>query len=199
MQSIRQYLAEHPEEVEEILDYNESFVIFRKLKGAALGSHGVPVTPERSLAADNRIFLAHLSAGGLRFRPPLGLFRTFKDEGGGIDLKKGGIIPIVSVARVVGIEAGCRSRNTLHRLEAAREEGILSIDGAEGLAEAFRYLHRLRLETQLEAHRSGGPISNTVPLDDLVSLERRHLKDSFAQIREIQAWLAQRFDADRLG
>ena len=27
-------------------------------------------------AADNRIFLAHLAAGGLRFRPPLGLFRS---------------------------------------------------------------------------------------------------------------------------
>ena len=70
---------------------------------------------------------------------------------------------------------------------------------AEGLAEAFRYLHRLRLETQLAAHRAGKPISNTIPLDDLVSLERRHLKDSFGQIREIQEWLAQRFDADRLG
>ena len=150
-------------------------------------------------AADNNIFLAHLAAGGLRFRPPLGLFRTFKDEDGGIDLKKGGILPIVSLARVVGLEAGCRSRNTLDRLDAAREEGILSTDGAEGLAEAFRYLHRLRLETQLAAHRAGKPISNTIPLDDLVSLERRHLKDSFGQIREIQEWLAQRFDADRLG
>ena len=67
------------------------------------------------------------------------------------------------------------------------------------MAEAFRYLHRLRLETQLAAHRAGKPISNTIPLDDLVSLERRHLKDSFGQIREIQEWLAQRFDADRLG
>ena len=46
---------------------------------------------------------------------------------------------------------------------------------------------------------SGCPVDNLIPLDDLVSLERRHLKDSFALIREIQESLAQRFDVDRLG
>lgn len=56
MQSIRRYLAENPDEVEEILDYNESFVFFRKLNGPAVGSHGVPVTGERSLATDYRLF-----------------------------------------------------------------------------------------------------------------------------------------------
>ncbi len=150
-------------------------------------------------AAGNRIFLAHLAAAGLRFRPPLGLFRTLKDENGGIDVKKGGILPIVSLARVVGLEAGCRSRATLDRLQAAREAGILSTDGADGLSEAFRYIHRLRLEHQLRAHAGGRPIDNRIPLAELVSLERRHLKDSFALIREIQESLTQRFGTDRLG
>jgi len=150
-------------------------------------------------AAGNRIFLAHLAAAGMKFRPPLGLFRTLKDDRGGIDLKKGGILPIVSLARVVGLETGCRSRSTIDRLEAARDAGILSTDGADGLSEAFRYIHRLRLEHQLRAHAAGGPIDNRIPLDDLVSLERRHLKDSFALIREIQESMMQRFDVDRLG
>jgi len=150
-------------------------------------------------AAGNRIFLAHMAAAGLRFRPPLGLFRTLKDTDGGIDLKKGGILPIVSLARVVGLEAGCRSRSTLDRLELAAEAGILSEDGAEGLAEAFRYLHRLRLEHQLGQSKAGRPIDNVIPLDELVSLERRHLKDSFALIRDTQDWIAQRFETDRLG
>jgi CBS domain-containing protein len=150
-------------------------------------------------AADNRIFLAHLAAAGLRFRPPIGLFRQLKDDDGGIDLKKGGILPIVSLARVVGLEAQCRSRSTLDRLEAAGDAGLLSSDGAEGLSEAYRYLHRLRLEHQLKAHQAGQPVSNVIPLDDLVSLERRHLKDSFSLIRDNQDWLAQRFDVDRLG
>ncbi len=56
MQSIRAYLAAHPEEVDEVLDYNESTVFFRKLDGPALGSLGVPVTPRRSIATDYRLF-----------------------------------------------------------------------------------------------------------------------------------------------
>lgn len=56
MQSIRAYLAAHPEEVDDVLDYNESTVFFRKLDGPALGSLGVPVTGGRSVATDYRLF-----------------------------------------------------------------------------------------------------------------------------------------------
>lgn len=56
MQSIRAWLAEHPEAVDEILDYNSSVVFFRKLAGEPVGSLGVPVTPERSIATDHRVF-----------------------------------------------------------------------------------------------------------------------------------------------
>lgn len=56
MQSIRRYLAEHPEEVDEVLDYNESVVFFRRLEGPAVGSLGVPVTARRSIATDARLF-----------------------------------------------------------------------------------------------------------------------------------------------
>jgi len=56
MQSIREYLARHPEEVTAVLDYNESVVFFRKLSGPPVGSLGVPVTPRRSIATDHRLF-----------------------------------------------------------------------------------------------------------------------------------------------
>lgn len=56
MQSIRRYLAEHPEEVQDILDYNESTVFFRRLESEALGSLGVPVTGGRSIATDHSLF-----------------------------------------------------------------------------------------------------------------------------------------------
>ncbi|MCP4655631.1 MAG: transglycosylase [bacterium] len=56
MQSIRDYLARHPEEVTAVLDYNESVVFFRKLSGPPVGSLGVPVTPRRTIATDHRLF-----------------------------------------------------------------------------------------------------------------------------------------------
>jgi membrane-bound lytic murein transglycosylase A len=57
LQSIREWLRRHPEEAEEVMYANPSYVFFRELPGPGpLGSLGVPLTPERSLAVD-RTFL----------------------------------------------------------------------------------------------------------------------------------------------
>ncbi len=56
MQSIRTYLSENPEEIDRVLDYNQSVVFFRRLSGSAVGSLGVPVTARRSVATDHRVF-----------------------------------------------------------------------------------------------------------------------------------------------
>ena len=56
MQSIRQYLENHPEEMEEIFNYNPSYVFFREVAKGPLGFLGVPVTPYRSIAADRWLF-----------------------------------------------------------------------------------------------------------------------------------------------
>jgi membrane-bound lytic murein transglycosylase A len=63
MQALREYLERHPEEVERVLDHNESQVFFRVLDGPPVGSLGVPVTPGRSIATDHRL----LPPGALGF------------------------------------------------------------------------------------------------------------------------------------
>ncbi len=53
MQSIRTWLAGHPEEARAVLHANPSYVFFRELTGdGPLGSEGVALTPGRSLAVD---------------------------------------------------------------------------------------------------------------------------------------------------
>ncbi len=56
MQRIRAYLEAHPEERQAILNHNPSYVFFRAGQGDPLGSLGVPVTPGRSIATDQRVF-----------------------------------------------------------------------------------------------------------------------------------------------
>lgn len=52
-QNIKQYLDEHPKEIDEVLNQNKSFVFFNHLKtDAALGAQGVELTPGYSLAVD---------------------------------------------------------------------------------------------------------------------------------------------------
>jgi membrane-bound lytic murein transglycosylase A len=53
MQSIRRWLEEHPDEADDVMDRNASYVFFEELKGEGpLGAEGVALTPGRSLAVD---------------------------------------------------------------------------------------------------------------------------------------------------
>ncbi len=56
MQAIRTYLTHHPKEVENILNYNPSYVFFKLEKVGPIGYLGVPLTPGRSIAVDRRMF-----------------------------------------------------------------------------------------------------------------------------------------------
>jgi len=56
LQTIRSYIKQNPEIKDEILNYNPSYVFFRLLDSGPLGNIGVPLTPGRSLAVDDRLF-----------------------------------------------------------------------------------------------------------------------------------------------
>src|SRR5438093_10954049 len=56
MQRLRLYLTDHPDERSEILNYNERYVFFRFLPEGPLGNLEVPLTPDRSIATDARLF-----------------------------------------------------------------------------------------------------------------------------------------------
>ena len=56
MQSIRKTLDEHPEMVQEVLNYNPSYVFFHVLEDLPLGSLNVPVTAGRTIAMDSTLF-----------------------------------------------------------------------------------------------------------------------------------------------
>ncbi len=56
MQKIRQYLREHPEEQNRILNANPSYVFFSIEKEGPLGAINVPLTPGRSVATDLSLF-----------------------------------------------------------------------------------------------------------------------------------------------
>lgn len=60
MQSIRTWAQTHPERITELLASNPSYVFFRQLppsSGGPIGSLGIPLTAERSIAVDRQIIL----------------------------------------------------------------------------------------------------------------------------------------------
>jgi CBS domain-containing protein len=150
-------------------------------------------------AGKNKIFLVQMARAALEFGPPLGFFGHIRTDEGDLDLKKGGISLIVSLARLYALEVGATVRPTLTRLEAAAQASTLSQEGAETLAGAFRFILSLRLREQLQAYRAGRPLTNQVRLEALSPLERRQLKEIFRAIRKIQEFSATHFQTRRLG
>jgi CBS domain-containing protein len=150
-------------------------------------------------SADNQLFMAHLAKEAMRFRPPLNLFRQIQVDDGHVDLKTGGIAPIAAAGRVYGLKAGARLRPTRQRFETAMAAGLISRDLGQTVTETYRFLLQLRLREQLGVLKSKGVPDNRVRLKGLSSLERRHLKDAFGVIRELQEKTAHRFQTNMLG
>jgi len=56
MLAIRKYLTENPGIIDEVLNYNPSYVFFRNVEDGPIGSLDVLLTPGRSVALDSKIF-----------------------------------------------------------------------------------------------------------------------------------------------
>ncbi len=150
-------------------------------------------------SGSNGVFLGQLARATIEFRPPLGFFRRIRVDDGQVDLKKGGIAPIVGLARLYALEGKIRAHTTVERLEGAVEAGTISREGAETLIETYRFLMQIRLREQLAAIRAGDKPGNRIRLTALSALENKHLKDAFLAIREMQEAASQRFRTELLG
>jgi CBS domain-containing protein len=100
-------------------------------------------------------------------------------------MKLKGISPIVFLARVYGLESASRTSNTLDRLRAAMDGGLIAKDTCDTLSEAYRFLLRVRLREQIKMISEGKPPSNMISLSDLSTIERSRLRDTF---RAIEVW-----------
>lgn len=171
------------------------FFDFRAVAG------GLSLEPLEKIIAATKIenrFLAHMAYGALAFRPPLGFFNRVRSANGKLDIKEGGIAPIVGLARVAALAAGSRARSTLERLRIAGTSGaVIDRDSAQALAETMPVLLRLRLRAQLAALQHQRALDNDIDLNELSSVDRRQLKEAFILVKRVQQNLraAWRLDA----
>ncbi len=151
---------------------------------------------------NNGIFTAYMAANALQFRPPLGFFRTFVLIHGGehndtFDIKHLGIVPITDIARVLALSKGLPQTNTTERLRAAATTNALSTEMGANLEDALEFIASLRIRHQAEQIRLGIKADNYLPPQDLSELERRHLKDAFRVIQDMQNTLENRYQSGR--
>lgn len=147
---------------------------------------------------ENSIFLKFMIDNALKFSPPIGLFRHFVLEDNGheekaLNMKKRGITPLTDLARVYALSAGLNVINTQQRLIAANQAGVLSNEGMSDLKDALEFIASVRLQHQSLQSARGDELDNYVKPDILSPLERRHLKDAFDVVRDMQKLLEQRY------
>lgn len=160
----------------------------RPVSGIGLGAQ----VSDRMLAeARTPQFLQALLQYTLSARPPTGFVRDFVVEHSGehrgqLNLKRGGLSPVTRIGRWVAVVAGDNRGTTLERLRRGVQAGLLTADEGESLVGAYEQVYALLLELEVEALREGEPVSTYVDPRVLDTLTRRHLRESFRAMAEVQ-------------
>jgi CBS domain-containing protein len=164
---------------------------------------GRPVWPEegRSLLSDvfagghdHPTLMRRLASFAVSHKPPTGFFRDFVVEHDGerrgtLDIKRGGLVPVVDIARWAGMKAGVAEASTPARLDAAERAGVLTPQVAATLRVAFELFTDLRMNHQIEALRAQRAPDDAIDPGSLEPLTRRYLKEAFRAVADVQRGL----------
>ena len=148
----------------------------------------VPVHGEASLAeavwghaydrAHEAIDFQNLLIEAARERDnPFTMFGRFRvDEKGRIDLKKYGLMPIFTAARVLSIRHDVRARSSAERLKGVAAKGVASPGAVEAIIDAQRALLASVLAQQLVDTEAGVPLSTRIVPARLDKAHKARLK-----------------------
>jgi len=143
--------------------------------------------------ASDELLLSYFARAALRFSTPLTLFGSLKKPQHGIDIKKGGIFPIVHGVRTMALERRITVTSTFARLEALVDDGRLKRRFADDVGEALSLFTELRLKRQLEVPTADGQSRDRVVVQTLSSLERDLLREALHIVKDLKQRLSHRY------
>lgn len=115
----------------------------------------------------------------------LNWFGRFKTRRGRIDLKVGGLFPIVAGGRVLALRLGSTALSSRERWQAAFAAGIISEDDLAQLLDAHEMFLALILDQQLADLAAGLPASSEVEVKRLRELQQERLKRALHLVQQI--------------
>jgi signal-transduction protein with cAMP-binding, CBS, and nucleotidyltransferase domain len=130
-------------------------------------------------------FLHALAASVGDMTPALGLFNTFRTLEGRIQLKRAGLLPLVSAIRLLALKHRLAATPTAERLKLLAEGGHLPEDEARNLAAAHELMMRLMIRQQITDIDVGLPPSGRLEPRLMTAAERRRLKEAFRRIKSL--------------
>ncbi len=161
----------------------------------ALGG-GLGIDPAEAVlraGADSDRLLHGLATNANSFGAGLGAFGRLPDR---LDIKKGGLAPLVMLARLYGLQSGSRAVGTVGRLRDAAGRGALSPDLSDRLIDAFAVLSDLRLRHQLAQWEQGEPLSDVIDTTALPRTGQAELREALRAVKSAQSVTAVTFRTD---
>ncbi|MEW5963086.1 MAG: DUF294 nucleotidyltransferase-like domain-containing protein [Pseudomonadota bacterium] len=127
-----------------------------------------------------------LSELARQWHAPITLFGGIKvDDSGRVDLKKGGLMPMFTGARVLSIRHDVRTRSTPDRLRAVVAKGIGSAAEVEQAIEAHKLILGAMLGQQLADTEQGIPLSPRVDPERLGKSGKADLKQALQRAETV--------------
>jgi signal-transduction protein with cAMP-binding, CBS, and nucleotidyltransferase domain len=120
-----------------------------------------------------------------QWRSPVGFLGRWSKSDGRVDLKKGGLLPIVTGARVLALRHGVEALGTENRMRGLVGAGAASEETIERVLSAHETLLGAVLRQQLMDARSGTPLSSRVDVDRLAKPEQQRLKGAVGTIASV--------------
>jgi CBS domain-containing protein len=146
-----------------------------------------------NLMHGERVHLARFARAIEAFPTPIGFFNnlvTSKAEGDALDLKKGGIFPIVHGVRALALEKGLFETGTAARIARLAETGAFEPQFARELTEALHYLMTLRLDAQI----AEAATTSLVKPAELSTMQRDLLRDAFHIVKRLREMIRRHFN-----
>lgn len=152
---------------------------------------GHALTQSMLAAARGRNFLSSLLTFTLAVKPARGRIQDFAVERTGthrgeLDLKRGGLWPVVLLGRWMSLVVGDTRGSTVDRVRRGSQAGILTPGEAEDLVGAFEQIFQLRFDQQIATLKAGAVGEAHIKPGALDPLQRSYLLDSLRAIARIQ-------------
>ncbi len=152
---------------------------------------GRELTRSMLASARGREFLDGLLTFTLACRPARGTLRPFVLEHSGshqglLDLKRGGLWPVVLLGRWLGLVAGDPSGSTVDRVRRGRDTGLLTTGEAEDLVAAYELMFQLRFDQGLSTRAAGPADDGHLAPESLDPLRRRYQVESLRAVAKVQ-------------
>ncbi|WP_370277159.1 putative nucleotidyltransferase substrate binding domain-containing protein [Pontibacterium sp.] len=145
---------------------------------------------------NNDVFFSHFARASIEFDTPLTFFGNLKEKGE-LDIKKGGIFPIVHGVRTLALEHRIKVTNTFKRIEELVKAGQIQEKHGREMSEALSLFIQLRLRQQIkrmEQSESGvDQTPNIIELAGLDKMERDLLRDALHIVKGFKKHLTLRY------